>query len=118
MSIMNEAFTKAKIKFETIGHFGVTAKDHHDLGGTPPDILENNPGKTKIDLYSDQDIEKELQDWHDSWVEFNDPKHKDSTFAQSYLKSLYKKILISTAYLRSINRLPEKFKNFDKLVQK
>jgi hypothetical protein len=114
---MKEVMERASKKFNEFGPLGVTSQDHKDLGSTPPDILKENPGKTKADVYSNEELEQVLQAWIDDRDKYTKPQYIDNTFTQSYLKVLRKKILLSIKYLRSIDRLPEKFKIFDKIVK-
>ncbi len=107
--IGSESFNAAVEKFKAFGPLGVTAADHEAIASTPPDLLKNNPGKTKAELMSEQ----ELADWLDGLQKqrdgFADEKNKNDSFAQSILPKLNNDLKASLEYLRSINKLPEGF---------
>jgi hypothetical protein len=110
-----EATKKASKKFHEKGPFSMTAQDHKDLGSTPPKILKENPGKTIPDIYPNEKLEQDLQMWLNGWRKYVQPEYMNSASARSYSRMLSKRILASIRYLRSINRLPEQFKDFDKI---
>ena len=104
---------KAIKKFKELGPLGVTDSDHLAIGSTPPDLLKNNPGKTKIDLMSDQEILAQLKEWDENVKKYSQEEFKDNTFVQSYLPKLKEDFKVSIKHLRELNRLPNDFENFD-----
>lgn len=105
-------FRAAKKNFEVFGPLGVTAEDHKGIGSTPPEILEKNPGKTESELMTDEDIERWLKEKKDELKKFSAKEYLDNTFAQSYLPTLKEEIKTTIDFLRSIKRLPEKFRDW------
>ena len=106
-----ERFKKAKINFEAFGPLGVTAEDHKGIGSTPPEILEKNPGKTESDLMTDEDLAQWLKEKEEELKKYSGKEYLDNAFAQSYLPTLKEEIKTTINFLRSINRLPEKFRD-------
>ena len=104
----------SKQKFKELGHLGVTAQDHWNIGGSPPILLNRNPEKTLGELLS----EEELLDWLDKLVEYGErAKQKlttnpDDELAQGDLKDFSTRFPLAIKYLASIGRLPEKYKNY------
>ncbi|QQG45173.1 MAG: hypothetical protein HYW89_04210 [Candidatus Sungiibacteriota bacterium] len=104
-----DSYKKAAEKFERLGLLGVTAEDHREIKSTPPEELEKNPGKTRAELMSDEEITQWLKKQRDLIEEFSQEKYKDNSFAQSYLPDLRKKLELSIRYLKEIGRLPRNF---------
>ena len=52
----------AEEKFRTKGSLAVTAEDHLAMGSTPPPELAANPGKAYVDLWSDEQIKRWLDE--------------------------------------------------------
>lgn len=105
-------FETAKKNFETFGPLGVTAKDHDGIGSTPPEILQNNPGKTELDLMTDQDVVCWLKEKRKELERFSGKEFLANSFAQSYLPTLKEDIKLTLDRLRSIKRLPEEFREW------
>lgn len=109
-NIESEKVRIAAAKFEAVGPLGVTAKDHEAIGSTPPDELKNNPGKTRSELMTEEQIFQWLTEHQTHVKEFLKEKYKDNSFAQSALSQFKKEFRSSIEYLRSIDKLPAGFK--------
>ena len=106
----DEKFREAAAKFENNGPLGVTAEDHKNIGSTPPDELQNNPGKTRAELMDEAQILKWLFEYKTQINEFSKEEYKNNSFAQSILPQLKKELGLSIEYLRNIDKLPEDFR--------
>ena len=107
-----EPFKKAREKYITLGSLAMTAEDHGVMGSTPADKLAANPGKTRAELMSDQEILEYLRKQKRSIEGYPTEKCKGNSVIQSFLTIRARNLKISVEYLRGIGRLPEEFVNF------
>lgn len=96
-------------KFGEVGPLGVTEEDHRKLGSSPPPELADNPGKTMLDLMS----EDELLEWlRTKKATLEEYRIKDGDFAQSYYVSLKRNVIATLTFLRKFERLPKEFEDY------
>lgn len=88
------------------GWFSFTAKDHEDLGSTPEDELLMYPEKMQYEIMSDKEIESILDNVE---IAKQDPK----LVASGYVKILVDGMKVNIPFLKSVGKLPEKYKDFD-----
>ena len=109
-----ERETASRRRFQEFGHLGVTAQDHWNIGGSPPILLNQNLEKNEGELVSDEEILEKL----DGLIRYKEraeeklktnPNHE---LAQGDLADFKKQFPITIKYLASIERLPEKYKNY------
>jgi hypothetical protein len=97
---------KRRLYFEKMANLvrksklAMTADDHIRAGGTPPDVLLQNPGKTQAELLSDQEILEYLKDREKAIAECSLP---------GLTNELKKDLGLSKTYLREIGRLPQEY---------
>ena len=108
----SEKFLRAEEKFEKLGPWGVTAGDHIAVGSTPPELLEANPGKTKVELMTDDEILIQLRKWREEIEENSGEKCEKGRPLQSFLSTSKEGFNITLEYLRALGRLPDEFKRF------
>lgn len=105
-------YRESQKRFQQFGQLGVTADDHWNIGGSPPIILNRNPGKTLGELMSDQEILAKL----DQLTEYERSAKKRlaanprDDLAKDDLKYVEKELPTTIKYLDSIGRLPDKYK--------
>ena len=95
------------------GSLGMTAWDHKQIGSTPSEDLKENPGKTKADLKTDEEILVYLNQIITDINFYSAPENFNNSFAKDYLPYLIKDLSDCKAYLTRIGRLPEEFKDKD-----
>ena len=91
-------------KFKQNGPLGVTAADHEAIYSTPGDDLKANPGKTRAELMSDDDILKYLNETKESIAQL-----ETSGILKDYIESQKKNLPLTIQYLKSIDRFPQGF---------
>ena len=105
---------KSQQKFSEVGHLGVTAQDHWDIGSSPPLLLNRNPGRTLGELYSDEELLKYL----DNLINYKEEAEKrieadpNDRWAQGNLEDFNERFPVTIKYLSSIGRLPDKYKDY------
>jgi hypothetical protein len=93
-------------KSRKLGYFALTAEDHKAMGSTPSDELLQNKGKAAYEVMSDSEIEAQL----DHAVGCLD----DIDFIRNGQADIERRFLVSSIpFLKSMGRLPEKYKNFN-----
>lgn len=90
--------------WETQGSLGVTAEDYELIGGTPDDILIQNPGKTLGILMSDDEIQEFIEG-----TQRNIEENKNYPHMNEFNEDLKKNLITTIKYLKKINRLSEDF---------
>jgi hypothetical protein len=112
ISGQDEKYQRAVEKFKKYGPLSATSEDHAAIGSTPPKILLENPGKNKAELMSDSEIL--------FWLDENIGQYKNffsatesSPFIESYLPSLRSELNATLEYLKTIDRLPDEYKEYD-----
>jgi len=101
--------------WERYGRLGVTAKDHFDIGGSPPLLMNRQYGKTQAETMTDAD----LLNYLNNLVSFlssgreNLQQNPEDEWAQGDILSAKKDLRQGVAYLRSIGRLPQEFEDFE-----
>lgn len=101
---------EAAEKVQKIGRLNITGEDWAALGGTVPPDLKQNPGKTRADLMSDEQIAQYLQKkWDTIQVFLKKDGTENTTFSKSFLDSEREDWQATIAHLRSIDRLPKAF---------
>ncbi len=91
-------------KYKKFGFFSMTAEDHKNINSTPPNELLENPNKAQYETMTDEEILDYLEN------AFN--CIKDSKFIENgYAKTQKEFLQQSIPFLKSVNRLPEKYKN-------
>ena len=81
-------------KFKQNGPLGVTAADHEAIYSTPGDDLKANPGKTRAELMSDDDILKYLNETKESIAQL-----ETSGILKDYIESQKKNLPLTIQYL-------------------
>jgi len=104
-----EKFNLASKKYKNLGWFSLSLEDHDDLGSTPDDLMAQNPGKAQYELLSDDEIETHLNNTLEAIKEYTN----ETTNNKSFLQNLKEDMKVDIPFLKSVNRLPDKFKNFD-----
>jgi len=99
-------FKKAAERFNAFGPLGVTAEDHEGIGSTPPKILLDNPGKTKGELMTSEEIKDWFKESEEQIAEFSKDEYADNAFAKSALPRVQQNLELSRSYLSSIGKLP------------
>lgn len=90
--------------WEEKGSLGVTAEDYELIGGTPDDILIQNPGKTLGELMADSEIQEFIEE-----TQKNIEGNKNHPHMNKFNEELKKNLITTVKYLKGINRLPEDF---------
>jgi hypothetical protein len=85
----------------------MTLQDHLRIGSTPPDILKQNPGKTKADLMSDEELTDYLITKQDLIEQLSSQENLTNSFAQSALKDTREDFELTKQYLTRIGRMPK-----------
>ncbi len=101
------------------GHLGVTAEDHLTFGSSPDIELMRNPGKTLGELWSMKKILEKLN----GLVAFLEKarreydgkgqNHPDMHWMRDDIVYAKKELMGTISYLKSIEKLPKKFENFE-----
>jgi|SRR5680860_508153 len=102
------SFDLARKKEKEFGYFAMTAEDHKALGSTPDDVLKDNAGKALHELLSDDEIEEYIEGAIQT-IKENDENLQEN----GYLDIQRNFLRVSLPFLKSINRLPEKFADFN-----
>jgi len=95
-------------KRDAWGPLSLTKEDHHGMGSTPSDKLEENPGKAEVELMSDEEILEWLNGFKNQIEKFSGDT-SGSTFIESYLPQIIKDQEATLRYLKDIGRLPKEF---------
>lgn len=111
-SDFGEKFENARKRFNAFGPLGVTGEDHRSIGSTPPEILQKNPGKTKLELMSDRDISIWLRNKKEELEKYSSEKLSANSFVRSYLPTLREEIKATLVLLRANKRLPEGYQDW------
>ena len=100
-----------------VGPLGVTSEYFISLGGSPPELLAENPGKTRADLISDEEILKYLIEKKEELEGCLAEETEKPLIAETHI--LVDRLLLSATiqYLQSIGRLPGEFSDFDEQVK-
>ncbi len=101
-------FDLARKKEKEFGYFAITAEDHKALGSTPDDILEGSTDKALYEFLSDSEIEEYIEGAVQTIKENDENLQKNG-----YINIQREFLRVSLPFLRSVNRLPEKFADFD-----
>ncbi len=101
-----ELFEKASEKMKKTGWFSFSAQDHHDLKSTPEQILLENPEKMQYEVMTDAEIQEILDNVE---IAMQDKKLVEN----GYVKNLIEDIKVDIPFLKSVGRLPEKYKDFE-----
>ena len=101
---LNSEYLKAQKNWKEKGSLGVTAQDHKNIGGTPDDILLENPGKTLGELMTDQEIKDYILATRANILENEKESLKNM---KQYTEDLKEDLEATLKYLESIGRLPE-----------
>lgn len=104
LSVFEQAAKKSKEQ----GFFSLTSEDHKALGSTPDEELESNSGKSQYEIMSDEEIERYLSGAIDTINENNENLRNNG-----YIDQQKDFLRVSIPFLKSVGRLPEKFKDFD-----
>lgn len=99
-------FERASKKMNETGWFSFTAQDHEDLDGTPDAELAVNPGKAQYEIMTDEEIQQILDNVE---IAQQDPK----LVKNGYVQNLIDAMKVDIPFLKSVGRLPEKYKDFD-----
>ncbi len=100
------------------GHMGVTADDHWAIGGSPETELRRNTGKTLGELWSMEAILEKLENYviflERARKEYKEkkPHDPDIYWSRDDIFSVKDELRATIPYLKSIGKLPEKFKDF------
>jgi len=100
---------QAAEKIRRVGKLGITGDDWEAVGGTVPPDLKQNPGKTRAELMSDQEVAEYLRRKQGVIQEFSQQQYRNSTFHQSFVEAETADWNATTSHLRSIGRLPKEF---------
>lgn len=101
-----DKFEKAAKKSREFGYFSLTAQDHKDIGSTPPQELLENPEKAQYELMTEEQIIEHL--------DFALECLYDPICIKNGVAKMKKELFVaSLPFLKSVNRLPKKFENFD-----
>lgn len=93
-------------KYKKLGFFSMTAEDHKNINSTPPDGLLENPDKAQYEIMTKEEISEYLENAFNS---IKDPKFIENGYAEIQKEFL----LQSIPFLKSVDRLPEKYKDVD-----
>jgi hypothetical protein len=85
----------------------MTLEDHVMIHSTPPEILKQNPGKTRADLMTDAEISSYLLDEQGLIDRLSLEENHSNSFAQSALPDRQANFELTRIYLTKIGRLPE-----------
>ena len=91
---------------KSTSQFALTSLDHRQAGGTPPEILERNPGKKLVELLDETGICELLEDRREPLQQLTQDQRKEGIgrrVAGWYLDDL--------TYLSKINRLPTRYQS-------
>jgi len=99
-------YDKAVEKFNSLGFFSLTAEDHKAMGSSPDKILKENPGKAAYEVMDQEEISTLIDAAFDSLWDKNSIKNGYSEYCRGFL-------VTSLPFLKSVGKLPEKFKDFD-----
>ncbi len=103
MDILTDpVYLAAQKNFNEKGPLGVTLEDHRGIRSTPPELLVNNPGKTKAELFSEAEI-KEYLSGEINFIQNNKENFKE------ICEDFNERLKITVKYLESINKLPLEF---------
>ena len=123
LEMIKEEFKKASKRFKEMGPLGVLAEDWHKIGGTPPPELEANPGKTMLDLMSEQQVldwlngtKKEIEQAQGFYSQAKDSRQKHICKVQ--IQSDIEALGATLKLLKELNRLPKEFENYQILEPK
>jgi len=101
-------YEKAAKKSKEQGFFSLTIEDHDALGSTPDEELKSNFGKSQYEIMSDEEIEEYLSEAIYTITENNENLRNNG-----YIDQQKDFLRASIPFLKSVGRLPEKFKDFD-----
>ena len=82
----------------------MTLEDHVNIGSTPPEILKQNPGKTKGELLSDEELRNYLESKQQLIGLLSS---EENPFAQSALKDSKEDWESTKTYLTKIGRMSQ-----------
>lgn len=100
----SKKFKKAAAKFRNFGSLAVTAADHYDIGGTPPERLLNNPGKTLGELMSEGEIAIWIKEKEELISKFS--KMEPNSFSvRTALPIIQTELDLGREYLRYLGKL-------------
>ena len=99
-------FDRVMEKIDKYGEFSLTATEHHAIGSTPDDDLNANPGKAWYEIIADEKLEHIL----DSHIRFLTGRNDSKPGEYEASFELVSKAIPS---LKSVDRLPAKYANFD-----
>ncbi len=112
-------------KFQIHGSLGVTARDHFNIGSSPPAGLRENPDKTFAEIYSDEELLNYLGNLEASIAQDLATLRKKvmgtpmfatiDRWTESNLRSDARRMSSALAYLKSLGRLPEKYAGYEAL---
>lgn len=101
-------------KFQNLGQLGVTAKDHFNVDSSGPAVeLSQNPGKTLGEILTDEELEQKIQKLQ-IFMETSKKRLKDNPkndWAKEDVKYAKREFSVTLSYLKSLGRLPEKYKD-------
>lgn len=100
------AFERASKKMSETGWFSFTAQDHEDLSSTPDAELTLNPDKAQYEIMTDEEIQQILDNVQ---IAQQDPQ----LVKNGYVQNLIDAMKVDIPFLKSVGRLPEKYKDFD-----
>ena len=102
METPSNNLNKLKEKSRLLGHFSFTYEDHRLMGSSSM-ALKENPGKAYYEILTIEEIEREL----DNMLEFAISEAKSVAGAGKRHKK--QELLTAIAFLKSVNKLPEKY---------
>ncbi len=108
MTAWMERYAVVAAKAEQYGLLSLNAEEHHAIGSTPPEELDANPGKAHYEVLTEAQIEKMISAAI-KMASSDDPRALSGGFVKAESDWLERTI----PFLRSVGRLPEKYKNFD-----
>jgi hypothetical protein len=109
---------KSEENWRKFGHFGVTAKDHRNIGGSAPLELWDYPGKTQGEIWPIEKLAEKLKGLADMLEKAREKYKKgiDDYVTRENVKDdikyAKKELRLAIPYLKSINKLPPEFENF------